>query len=39
MIDVYVRLIEAGIRTIDSVPERLREAVRKKLEENGNNAD
>lgn len=34
MVDLYVELIKAGIKTIDDVPSNLREAVRKKLEEN-----
>lgn len=33
MVDLYVELIKAGIKTLDDVPESLREAVRKKLEE------
>ena len=32
MVDVYVKLIEAGKRTIEDVPERYREAVRQVLE-------
>lgn len=31
MVDLYVRLIKAGMKTIDDVPWRLREAVEKKL--------
>jgi hypothetical protein len=33
MVAVYVRLIRAGKMTLDDVPERWREAVRKALEE------
>ena len=33
MVAVYVRMIKAGKMTIDDVPERWREAVRKALEE------
>jgi len=32
MVNIYVRKIKAGELTIDDVPERWREAVRKKLE-------
>lgn len=33
MVDLYVKLIKAGKKTLDDVPENLREAVRKALEE------
>ncbi len=33
MIQIYVSLIKKGLKTIDDVPERIREAVRKALEE------
>lgn len=32
MVKVYVRLIQAGLRTLEDVPEKLREAVRAALE-------
>lgn len=32
MIAVYVALIKKGLKTIDQVPEKIREAVRKELE-------
>ena len=32
MVMVYVRLIQAGLRTLDEVPENLRDAVRRALE-------
>lgn len=33
MVNIYVRKIRAGEMTLEEVPERWREAVRKKLEE------
>lgn len=33
MVDLYVTLIKAGRRTIEDVPDKYREAVRKALEE------
>lgn len=33
MVNIYARKIRAGEMTLDEVPERWREAVRKKLEE------
>ena len=33
MVNIYVRKIKAGEMTLEEVPERWREAVRKKLEE------
>ncbi len=33
MVKIYVALIRKGIKTIDDVPERLREEVKKLLEE------
>lgn len=33
MVNIYVRKIHSGEMTIDNVPERWREAVKKKLEE------
>lgn len=35
MVELYVKLIKAGRRTIDQVPEQLREEVRKALENEG----
>ncbi len=35
MVQVYVDLIKKGKRTIDQVPEQIREEVRKALEEEG----
>lgn len=34
MVDLYVKLVLAGKRTIDQVPEVFREQVRKKIEAN-----
>ena len=33
MVKIYVALIKKGLRTIDQVPEKIREEVRKALEE------
>lgn len=33
MIDIYVKLIQRGLKTIDEVPEIIREQVRNKLNE------
>ena len=35
MVELYVKLIKAGRRTIDQVPDQLREEVRKALENEG----
>lgn len=35
MVELYVKLIEAGRRTIDQVPEQIREQVKKALEDKG----
>lgn len=35
MVELYVKLIEAGRRTIDKVPEQIREQVKKALENKG----
>ena len=35
MVELYVKLIKAGRRTIDQVPEQLREEVRQALENEG----
>lgn len=35
MVQIYVSLIKKGIKTIDDVPETIREEVRKALEEDG----
>lgn len=39
MIQIYVALIKKGIKTIDDVPERIREAVRKALEDEEDNKE
>ena len=33
MIDIYIKLIQRGLKTIDEVPEVIREQVRNKLNE------
>lgn len=33
MVDIYVKLIQRGLKTIDEVPEIIREQVRSKLNE------
>lgn len=33
MVDLYVKLIKAGRKTLEDVPEKLRDAVKKALEE------
>lgn len=35
MVELYVKLIKAGRRTIDQVPEQIREQVKKALEDKG----
>ena len=35
MAEIYAELIKKGLKTIDQVPKRLREAVRKILDEGG----
>lgn len=35
MVELYVKLIKAGKRTLEQVPEQLREEVRKALENEG----